>query len=44
MTAVGVYSVDVMEHIENDKKFLHECYEMLRLGGRCIVLVPAAEE
>ncbi len=38
-----VYSVDVMEHIENDKRFLNECYEMLKSGGLCIVLVPAVQ-
>lgn len=38
-----VYSVDVMEHIEDDKAYLNQCFELLKPGGACIVLVPALQ-
>lgn len=38
-----IYSVDVMEHIENDRAFLGDCYRMLKPGGSCILLVPALQ-
>jgi len=33
--------IDVLEHIENDRKELETAARLLRVGGRIIVLVPA---
>jgi SAM-dependent methyltransferase len=37
----SVYSVHVMEHVENDRQFLGEMLELTRPGGSVINLVPA---
>ena len=39
----SIYSVHVMEHVENDLNFLNESLEMLKPGGRVIILVPALQ-
>src|ERR1041385_1235922 len=39
----SVFSVHVMEHIEDDRAFLEECLNMTRPGGAVIVLVPALQ-
>ncbi len=38
-----VYSVHVMEHIEDDRAFLRECLHLARPGGAVVVLVPALQ-
>jgi SAM-dependent methyltransferase len=37
----SVYSVHVMEHIENDRQFLETMLELTQPGGNVIILVPA---
>ena len=37
----SVFSIHVMEHIEDDKSFLQNSYDCLHPGGKLIVLVPA---
>jgi SAM-dependent methyltransferase len=37
----AVFSVHVMEHIEDDRSFVRQQLELLRPGGRLIILVPA---
>ncbi len=37
----SVYSVHVMEHIEDDRQFLEEMLALTRPGGNVIILVPA---
>jgi SAM-dependent methyltransferase len=37
--AVGIF--DVLEHIENDKEFLEEILDLLKLGGNLYITVPA---
>jgi len=39
----SVFSVHVMEHIEDDRAFLQECLDLTRPGGAVIVLVPAIQ-
>jgi len=39
----SVFSVHVMEHIEDDKKFIGDCLKLLKRGGYLIVLVPALQ-
>jgi len=36
-----VLSMNVLEHIENDRRALQGCFEVLRRGGRLVLLVPA---
>jgi 2-polyprenyl-3-methyl-5-hydroxy-6-metoxy-1,4-benzoquinol methylase len=36
-----VLALDVLEHIENDKKVLNEIYRVIKPGGYAIVFVPA---
>jgi 2-polyprenyl-3-methyl-5-hydroxy-6-metoxy-1,4-benzoquinol methylase len=36
-----VFSIHVMEHIEDDAAFMRHCFERLRPGGHLITLVPA---
>lgn len=38
-----VFSVHVMEHIENDRAFVGQQLELLRPGGTLIILVPALQ-
>lgn len=39
LAAIGIF--DVLEHIENDRSFLTELGEYLKIGGRLYVTVPA---
>jgi SAM-dependent methyltransferase len=39
----SIFSVHVLEHVENDRQFLADCYNMLAPGGRLITLVPALQ-
>jgi phospholipid N-methyltransferase len=39
----SVFSVHVMEHIENDREFLDDCLCLTRQGGLVIALVPALQ-
>ncbi len=39
----ATFSTHVMEHIEDDRQFLQEQLELVRPGGRVIVLVPALQ-
>jgi SAM-dependent methyltransferase len=39
----SIFSVHVLEHVENDRQFLADCYLMLEPGGRLITLVPALQ-
>lgn len=38
-----IFSVDVMEHIEDDLQFLKECSSMIKPTGRIVILVPALQ-
>lgn len=38
-----VYSLNVLEHIENDIKSISECYRILKRGGYCLFVVPRGE-
>jgi SAM-dependent methyltransferase len=38
-----IFSSHVLEHVENDRQFLADCYQMLEPGGRLITLVPALQ-
>ncbi|SEA32502.1 class I SAM-dependent methyltransferase [Selenomonas ruminantium] len=35
-----VYSLNVLEHIEDDMKTISECYRILKPGGYCLFVVP----
>ena len=37
----GVYSLNVLEHIEEDEEILREFHRILQPGGRAVVYVPA---
>lgn len=37
----SIYSLNVLEHIDNDQQALHNFYEVLKPGGTAVVLVPA---
>lgn len=39
----SVYSVHVMEHIEDDRRFLEQMLPLTRPGGSVIILVPALQ-
>jgi phospholipid N-methyltransferase len=39
----SVFSVHVMEHVENDRKFVEDSIALLNANGRLIVLVPALQ-
>lgn len=39
-----VYSLNVLEHIENDAKTISECYRILKHGGYCLFVVPRGEK
>jgi SAM-dependent methyltransferase len=39
----SVYSVHVMEHIEDDGAFVRECLAMTKPGGAVVILVPALQ-
>ncbi len=38
-----IFSVHVLEHIEDDRQFLEDCFLMLKPGGRLVTLVPALQ-
>lgn len=38
-----VYSLNVLEHIEEDTKAISECYRILKQGGACLFVVPRGE-
>ena len=35
-----IYSLNVLEHIEDDKKAISECFRVLKTGGHCLFVVP----
>jgi SAM-dependent methyltransferase len=37
-------SLDVIEHIENDREFFDKCYALLPSGGKLIIKVPAQSQ
>lgn len=38
-----IFSVHVLEHVENDKAFVDDCFTMLKPGGKLVTLVPALQ-
>ena len=38
-----IFSVHVLEHVENDRRFMVDCLSMLRPGGKLVILVPALQ-
>ena len=38
-----IFSVHVLEHVEDDRAFLGDCLRMLRPSGKIIILVPALQ-
>jgi SAM-dependent methyltransferase len=39
----SVFSVHVMEHVEDDRAFVRDCLAMTKPGGALIILVPALQ-
>lgn len=39
-----IYSLNVLEHIEDDKKTVDECYRTLKPGGYCLFVVPRGDK
>ena len=39
-----IYSLNVLEHIEDDKKTIAECYRTLKSGGYCLFVVPRGDK
>lgn len=37
----SVYALNVVEHIEDDRQALENCYKLVRKGGNLVILVPA---
>jgi 2-polyprenyl-3-methyl-5-hydroxy-6-metoxy-1,4-benzoquinol methylase len=37
----SVFALNVVEHIKDDKLAVHNCYRLLKNGGRLVILVPA---
>lgn len=37
----NLYALNVLEHIEDDRRALRHAYQLLRPGGRILILVPA---
>ena len=37
----SIFALNVVEHIQDDKKALENCYKLLKPGGNLIILVPA---
>lgn len=37
----GIYLIDVLEHLDNDREYLDQMYQRLRPGGRLFIYVPA---
>jgi SAM-dependent methyltransferase len=38
-----IYSLNVLEHIENDQEAVRELFRVLKPGGGCLIYVPALE-
>lgn len=38
-----IFSVHVLEHVEDDRCFVQDCFAMLRPGGKLVILVPALQ-
>ncbi|SEG17209.1 Methyltransferase domain-containing protein [Butyrivibrio sp. Su6] len=38
-----IYSLNVLEHIDNDKKAISECYRCVKPGGYCLFVVPRGD-
>ena len=38
-----IFSVDVLEHVEDDRRYVEDCLAMLKPGGKLIALVPALQ-
>jgi len=39
-----VYSLNVLEHIEEDVRTISECYRILKQGGYCLFVVPRGDK
>ncbi len=39
-----IYSLNVLEHIEDDEKTISECFRTLKTGGHCLFVVPRGEK
>lgn len=39
-----IYSLNVLEHIEDDVKTIEECYRTLKPGGHCLFVVPRGDK
>lgn len=39
-----IYSLNVLEHIEDDEKTISECYRTLKSGGHCLFVVPRGDK
>lgn len=39
-----IYSLNVLEHIEDDEKTISECFRTLRPGGYCLFVVPRGDK
>lgn len=40
----GIYLIDVLEHLKDDRKFLQQFYQKLKPGGKLFIYVPARME
>jgi SAM-dependent methyltransferase len=38
-----IFSVHVLEHVEDDRQFVEDCLQMLAPGGKLVILVPALQ-
>jgi SAM-dependent methyltransferase len=38
-----IFSVHVLEHVEDDRGFIEDCLAMLKPGGKVVILVPALQ-
>ena len=39
-----IYSLNVLEHIDEDVKTISECYRSLKTGGHCLFVVPRGDK
>lgn len=39
-----IYSLNVLEHIDDDQKTISECYRILKPGGYCLFVVPRGDK
>ena len=39
-----IYSLNVLEHIEDDEKTISECFRTLKSGGHCLFVVPRGDK